>query len=71
MQYKFLAVKKKDSSCRKDRRSSFFFNWCILLVCYFHHQFFTLSMAHGCPVPKHHLIHLEQNRKTKKKKKIL
>lgn len=24
MQYKFLAVKKKDNSCRKDRRSSFF-----------------------------------------------
>ena len=37
MQYKFLAVKKKDNSCRKDRRSSFFFKtgaffYCVIFI---------------------------------------
>lgn len=46
---------------------------CFLAGAFFYRTIFTLSMAHGCPVPKHHLIHLEQNRKTnqtnKQKKK--
>lgn len=37
---------------------------CFLAGAFFYRTIFTLSMAHGCPVPKHHLIHLEQNRKT-------